>query len=418
MREGSAEAEHLAVSVAEARELILGSVQPLGAETVGIGEATGRILAEEVRSGISIPPADNSAMDGFAVRADDVARVPATLRVVLDLPAGKRADRKLAPGEAARIMTGAAIPEGADAVVMVEDTTSDGDQVRIQVAANPGQNVRRAGSDVRPGTPVAGPGTVLRAPHLGMLAALGRTQVAVRARPRVAVLATGDELVEPDRLRDDGRIVSSNSYALAAALREIGAEPVYLGIAPDRPEEIAKSFRAALGCDAVISSGGVSVGDRDWIKQVLVELGGRMRLWRVRMRPGAPLAFTCVGGKPVFGLPGNPVSTLVTFELFVRPALLAMMGHTRVYRAVDPARLDEDLTKPAGRAHFVRVTLERRDGALRARPTGDQSSGILLSMVRADGLACLAEETTRAAAGELVPVLRLDSDDLRAEPGF
>jgi len=418
MREGKVDAEHQAVSVAEARDLILGSVRGLGSETVGIGEAGGRVLAEEVRSEISIPPADNSAMDGFALRAEDAARVPATLRVVLDLPAGKRPDRKLAPGEAARIMTGAAVPEGADAVVMVEDTESEGDQVRILAAAKPGQNVRRAGSDVRPGTVVASPGAVLRAPHLGMLAALGRTQLAVRARPRVAVLATGDELVEPDRLRDDGRIVSSNSYALCAALREIGAEPVYLGISPDEPDEIARRFRAALACDAVISSGGVSVGDRDWIKEVLVELGGRMRLWRVRMRPGAPLAFTSVGEKPIFGLPGNPVSTLVTFELFVRPALLAMMGHTRVYRAVEPARLDEELTKPAGRAHFVRVTLARRDGTLHAKPTGDQSSGILLSMVRADGLACMGEAATRAAAGEVLPVLRLDSDDLRAEPGF
>src|SRR5262245_33354967 len=251
MREGTVEAEHLAVSVAEARELILGSVRGLGVETVGIGEAGGRVLAEEVRSEISIPPADNSAMDGFAVRAEDAARVPATLRVVLDLPAGKRPDRKLAPGEAARIMTGAAVPEGADAVVMVEDTEGQGDQVRILAAAKAGQNVRRAGSDVRPGTVIASPGAVLRAPHLGMLAALGRTQVAVRARPRVAVLATGDELVEPDRLRDDGRIVSSNSYALCAALREIGAEPVYLGISPDEPEEIANRFRAALACDAV-----------------------------------------------------------------------------------------------------------------------------------------------------------------------
>ena len=418
MREGTVDTEHQSVSVAEARELILGSVPALAAEVLGIGDAVGRILAEEVRSEISIPPADNSAMDGFALRAEDAARPDARLRVIMDLPAGRRADRKLAPGEAARIMTGAAIPEGADAVVMVEDTASEGDHVRVRAPATPGQHIRRAGSDVRPGSVIAPAGTRLGPALIGMLAALGRTQVAVRARPRVALLATGDELVEPDRLRDDGRIASSNSYALAAALREIGAEPLYLGIAPDRPDEIARRFRSALACDAVISSGGVSVGDYDWIKQVLVELGGRMRLWRVRMRPGAPLAFTRVGTTPVFGLPGNPVSTLVTFELFARPALLAMMGHTRVYRTVEPARLAEDFTKPAGRAHFMRVTLERRDGVLHARATGDQSSGILLSMVRADGLAFFPEDATRAAAGALVPVLRLDSDDLRAEPGF
>jgi molybdopterin molybdotransferase len=418
MREAKVEAERTAVSVAEARALILESVTPLGTETVGLAEASGRVLAEEIRAGVLIPPADNSAMDGYAVRAADAVTAPVELRVGEDLPAGKRSQRKLLPGEAARIMTGAALPEGADSVVMVEDTETEGARVRLHRTVTLGQHVRRAGEDVRPGVLVAEPGAVLRAPLVGMLAALGRSVVAVRARPRVAVLATGDELVEPDRLRDDGRIASSNSYALAAALREIGAEPVYLGISPDRPDEIARRFRAALACDAVISSGGVSVGDHDWIKQVLVELGGRMRLWRVRMRPGAPLAFTCVGTTPVFGLPGNPVSTLVTFELFARPALLAMMGHTRVYRAVEPARLADDFTKPAGRAHFMRVTLERRDGPLHARATGDQSSGILLSMVRADGLAFFPEDATLTAAGALVPVLRLDSDDLRAEPGF
>jgi molybdopterin molybdotransferase len=290
--------------------------------------------------------------------------------------------------------------------------------VRVQSAPAPGQHIRRAGSDVRPGVLVAGPGEILRAPLVGMLAALGRTQVAVRLRPRVAVLATGDELVEPDRLRADGRIASSNSYALAAALREIGAEPVYLGIAPDEPDAIAAQFRTALACDAVISTGGVSVGDRDWIKQVLASLGGSMRLWRIRMKPGAPLAFVTVGERPVFGLPGNPVSTLVTFEQFVRPCLLRMMGHTRVYRPVESAVLDEGYEKPAGRAHFVRVTLSLRAGALHARPTGDQSSNVLLSMVRADGLAFVPEDATRVAAGARVSVQRIHSDDLRDEPGF
>ena len=418
MREAKVESERSSVSVAEARELILSAVPALGRETIGLEGATGRVLAEEIRAGVSIPPEDNSAMDGYAVRAADLATPPALLRVVDDLPAGKRSARALGPGEAARIMTGAAIPAGADAVVMVEDTSVEGEQVRVRSAPAPGQHIRRAGSDVRPGVLVAGAGDILRAPLVGMLAALGRTQVAVRARPRVAVLATGDELVEPDRLRADGRIASSNSYALVAGLREIGAEPVYLGIAPDEPDEIAERFRVALRCDAVISTGGVSVGDRDWIKQVLASLGGQMRLWRIRMKPGAPLAFVTVGERPVFGLPGNPVSTLVTYEQFVRPFLLRMMGHTRVYRPVEQAILDESYEKSAGRAHFVRVTLERRAGALHARPTGEQSSNILLSMVRADGLAFVAEGATRVAAGERVPVQRLHSDDLSAEPGI
>jgi molybdopterin molybdotransferase len=418
MRETTVEPERSGVSVAEARELILSSVPVLGRESIGLAEATRRVLAEAIRSEISIPPEDNSAMDGYALRAADAARPPTLLRVVEDLPAGKRSLRKLGPGEAARIMTGAAIPDGADAVVMVEDTATEGEQVRVQRAPELGQHVRRAGSDVRPGTPIAEAGAILRAPLLGMLAALGRTQVMVRARPRVAVLATGDELVEPDRLRDDGRIVSSNSYTLAAALREIGAEPVYFGIAPDEPDEIEVRFREALRCDAVISSGGVSVGDRDWIKQVLTGLGGRMRLWRIRMKPGAPLAFVMVGERPVFGLPGNPVSTLVTFEQFVRPCLLRMMGHSRVYRPVESAVLDVPYAKPAGRAHFTRVMLERRPDGLHARPTGDQSSNILLSMVHADGLAFFPEDATRVDAGERVPVQLIHSDDLRTEPGF
>jgi molybdopterin molybdotransferase len=417
MREGQVEAERTSVSVAEARELILGSVAPLGVEAVGIAHAGGRVLAEEIRAGVLIPPADNSAMDGYAVRAADTEGAPVTLRVGEDLPAGKRSQRKLVAGEAARIMTGAALPEGADAIVMVEDTVTEGGRVRIARAASLGQHVRRAGEDVRPGTPIAGPGALLTPALVGMLAAVGRAVVSVRARPRVAVLATGDELVEPDQLRDDGRIVSSNSYALCAALREIGAEPVYLGISPDEPGEIEARFRAALACDAVISSGGVSVGDRDWIKQVLVGLGGRMRLWRIAMKPGAPLAFVLVNGKPVFGLPGNPVSTLVTFEQFVRPALLRMMGHTSVYRTVVRARLDGDYKKPAGRAHFVRVQLEHRGGELWARESGQQGSNILLGMVRADGLAFVPAEATQVARGESLAV-QLLSDGLSAEPGI
>ncbi len=419
MREARVEAERSSVGVAEARALILASMPALGTETVGLERARGRVLAEEIRAEISIPPADNSGMDGYAVRAADLAHPPVRLRVVDDLPAGKRSTRAIRAGEAARIMTGAAIPEGADAVVMIEDTELEGDVVRVGGGSPaPGQHVRRAGSDVRPGTLVASPGDVVRPPLVGMLASLGRTQLAVRARPRVAVLATGDELVEPDRLRPDGRIASSNSYVLAAALREIGAEPVYLGIAPDEPDEIASRFRAALACDAVISSGGVSVGDRDWIKQVLTGLGGEMRLWRIRMKPGAPLAFVMVGARPVFGLPGNPVSTLVTFEQFVRPALLHMMGHTHVYRPVVEAVLHDRYEKPAGRAHFVRVTLERRDGVLRARATGDQSSNVLLSMVRAEGLAFVPEDVTRVAAGERVRVQLIHSNDLFPEPGL
>ncbi len=418
MREPEVKARRVSVTVAEAREIILSSVQPLGQETIDLSEAGGRVLVEEVRADIHIPPHDNSAMDGFAVRAEDVRTVPAELSVVEDLPAGRRSQRKLGPGEAARIMTGAAVPEGADSVVMVEETASAGNRVTIKRAPSKGEFVRRAGSDVEPGSLIAEPGAVIEAPLAGMLAAIGRTTLSVAARPRVAIIATGDELVEPDRLREDGRIVSSNSYSLRAALRELGAEPVYLGIAPDEREQIEARFRQALGCDVVVSTGGVSVGDRDWIKEVLADLGGAMRLWRVNMRPGAPLAFSVIDGRPVFGLPGNPVSTLVTFEEFVRPALLRMMCHTNVFRPVEPATLAETYEKPAGRMHLLRVRLEDRDGRRYAVSTGDQTSNILLSMVRADGLAIIPAEVERVRAGTEVPVQLLRRDDLRADPGF
>jgi len=418
MREADGQPERTQVTVAEARDTVLASVKALGSETLGLRDALGRVLAEEVRSKRWIPPLDNSAMDGFALRVEDVREPPAQLRVVEELPAGRRSERKLGPGEAARIMTGAAIPEGADAVVMQEHTERSGQHVIVQQPVELGQNIRRAGADVRSGTVVAASGSVLRPAQIGMLAAIGRTTLQVVTRPRVAILATGDELVEPDQLADDGRIASSNSYALQAALQELGAEPVYLGIAPDEPQAIAECFRRALHCDVVISTGGVSVGDRDWIKVVLAELGGSMRLWRVRMKPGAPLAFAVLQDRPVFGLPGNPVSTLVTFEQFVRPALLRMMRRPRVFRPVTSATLAVDFDKPAGRMHFVRVMLQEREGRCIAFPTGDQSSGVLLSMVRADGLAVVPAEATHLDAGSEVTVQLLGGEDLRVDPGF
>jgi molybdopterin molybdotransferase len=418
MREPDPAPRHLDIALEEARELVLSSVHLLGGETAPLREAAGRVCLEEVAADRTIPPADNSGMDGFAARSADVARVPATLRIVEDLPAGRKSTRAVGVGEAARIMTGAAIPEGADCVVRVEDTEAEGDRVRILEPAEAGLNVRRAGCDVRPGTPIADPGTLLRPPLLGMLAALGRTVVRVGARARVAILATGDELVEPDRLRDDGRIVTSNSYSLQAAIAEAGAVPVYLGIAPDRPDVIAERFREALRCDAVVSIGGVSVGVHDHIKSVLRSLGGDLRLWKVRMRPGAPLAFAVLEGRPVFGLPGNPVSSLVSFEQFVRPALLRMMGHTRVFRPVAEAVLVDGYEKKPGRLFLVRVRLEERDGELHAIRTGDQSSALLLSMVRADGLAVIPAESVGVPPGGRVLVQLLHRADLREEPGF
>ncbi len=404
-------------SVAEVRDRILGSVRPLGSETIGLGQGLGRVLAERLVAERAIPPLAHSAMDGYAVRAADVERVPARLRVVAHLAAGPVREAKVGPGEAARIFTGAPIPEGADAVVMQEYTERDETSVSVQRPVARGEHVRLAGCDVAAGALVMEEGARLRPAHRGRLAALGRTQIRVTARPRVAVFATGDELVEPDRLRDDGRIVSSNSYSLAAALAEAGAEPCYLGIARDDPDAIQAAFAQALRCDAVISTGGVSVGDYDWIREVLATLGP-MWLWRIDMKPGAPLAFAMAGERPVFGLPGNPVSSLVTFEEFVRPALLKMMGHRALYRPVERAVLAEEYRKPAGRTHFLRVRLEERDGRRLAIPSGDQSSAVLLALVRADALAIVPRDETRVEAGSEVLVQLLHRDDLRETPGF
>jgi molybdopterin molybdotransferase len=405
-------------TVAEVQQTILGCIRQLGTETVGIADALGRVLGESIRAERPIPPLANSAMDGYAVRAADVMQTPAELRVVARVAAGPAGEVKIGPGEAARIFTGGVIPDGADAVVMQEYTEPGEQSVRVLRTAVGGENIRLAGSDVPAGSDVLADGAWLRPAHIGMLAALGRTQLRVVGRPRVAVLATGDELVEPDRLRDDGRIATSNSYSLAAALRETGAEPHYLGIARDDPSAIEAAFAQALRCDAVLSIGGVSVGDYDWIRDVLARLGGRMWLWRIHMKPGAPLAFVQAGGKPVFGLPGNPVSSLVTYEQFVRPALLRMMGHRAVFRPVEAAVLAEDYPKPAGRTHFVRVRLEQRGGRWYALASGDQSSAVLLAMVRADGLAIVPAEQTLAKAGSEVLVQWLHRNDLRESPGF
>jgi len=403
------------LSVSEAQAIVLEAASPLGAETVPCADGLGRALAEPVVSGRTLPPEDNSAMDGYAVRAADVARPPATLSVVFEVPAGGHAPRPLEPGEAARILTGAPVPLGADAVVRQEDTERDGDRVRVLVAPAPGEHVRAAGEDVERGETVLEAGARLGPAQLGMLASLGRTSVAVRRRPQVALLSGGDELVEPDGDVSGGRIVSSNSYTLAAACREIGAEPHYLGIARDEPADIERRLRAGLRCDALVSSAGVSVGDHDHVRGVLEKLGCRLLFWGVKMKPGYPFVFGRFddgAGPLVFGLPGNPVSALVTFEQLVRPALLALAGHRALHRPRITATLGETLTKKAGRLHFVRVRLEREGHEVVARTTGNQSSGVLRSMTEAQGLLIFPAEATRLAEGEPAQVQVLDPDFL------
>jgi len=417
MREG--------LSVDEAQELILAASVPLGAETVSTAEAAARVLAESVDSTRRHPPADCSAMDGYAVRHADLthasADAPVSLPVVYEVAAGGHAARSLEAGEAARIFTGAPLPPGADSVVRQEDTRASDGRVEILVSPEPRLHVRDGGEDFEVGDRLIEAGVVLGSSHLGVLASIGRTIVSVSQRPTVSILSSGDELVEPDGPADAGQIVSSNSYTLAAACRETGAEPSYLGIARDSPEDVERRLRAGLRADVIVTSAGVSVGDHDHVRGALEKVGCKLQFWGVRMKPGYPLAFGTIEptGTLVFGLPGNPVSAAVTFEQFVRPALRKMMGHTDLYRPVIRARISERMTKQAGRLHFVRVSLERRDGEFIANPTGNQSSGVLTSMTRGDGLAIFAAEAESIDAGEEVAVQILDAGFFdQSERGF
>jgi len=397
---------------------MLADVPALGEETVELRDSLGRVLARDVASPVSLPLWDNASMDGFAVRATDVrgasTDAPVSLRVVETIAAGRRSTRAVGPGEAARIMTGAPLPPGADSVVRVEDTTVTEDVVRIRDDRDAGTNVRAVGEDVRTGTVVVRAGTTLRAAHIGVLSSIGCARPAVHRRPRVAILATGDELVPLegfDEVLAGRRIVSSNSYSLEAAVRAAGGEPVVVGIAPDDPAALAARLRAADGCDLIVTSGGVSVGDFDYTRTVIAALGGSLSLWRVRMRPGAPLGFGRLFGVPWIGLPGNPVSALVTFELFGRPLLRTLGGAAQPHRRTVPVVLEEDVVLRAPLTHFLRCLLvDGDDGSLRARLTGGQSSGMLTSMSSADALLVVPPEPATVRAGSTLRAIPLDGD--------
>jgi molybdopterin molybdotransferase len=413
------------IEVEEARRLVLEGAAPLPAEVVATADALGRVLAAPVTSGRTLPPADCSAMDGYALRADDLASAsraaPQRLRLAFEVPAGGRAPRPLGRGEAARIFTGAALPPGADSIVMQEDAEAEGSEVAFFAAPARGEHVRAAGEDVRAGEEVLTAGTRLGPAQLGVLASLGRSVVRVHRRPRVAILSGGDELVEPDEDVAGGRIVASNAYSLAAQCAEAGALATNLGIARDTREDLERGLGAGLGADLLVSSAGVSVGDHDHVRPVLEKLGCRLVFWGVQMKPGFPLTFGRFDdgrGPLVFGLPGNPVSAMVTFELFVRPLLLRLGGRRVLTRPSVRAVLGETLRKKPGRLHFVRVTLARDGERLVATSTGNQSSGVLRSMALAQGLLVFPAGASELAAGALAEVMVLDADVLTApEPG-
>jgi len=377
-------------SADQALEIVLANVAVLGVERVPILEALSRVLAEEIRSPRDIPGFDNSAMDGYAVRAADVASAsesnPVRLRVIETVAAGAMPKLTLEPGQATRTMTGAPIAPGADAIIQVERTRTAEPFVEILASAERGAFVRPHGEDLKRGELVMSAGKVLAPSDLGMLASLNRSMVDVFRRPRVAIVATGDELVDIDQIPTGAQVVNSSAYALAGGIRDAGGEPVILRVARDTPEEVRERLSEALAFDVVLSTGGVSVGQFDHVKVVLDELGMRQLFHGVAQRPGRPLKFGTIGGRPIFGLPGNPVSTMVCFYLYARPALLKMTGRRDQGLPRVSVRCATDIRVAANLTEFVRVKLERRDGELWATPTGNQSSGVLSSLSRADAL--------------------------------
>jgi molybdopterin molybdotransferase len=400
-----------AVRVAEAQEIVLGCVQPVGVEKVALLEALHRVMAEEVTAQRHIPLEDNSAMDGYAVRHADVVGArrdqPAVLEVLEILPAGKSPRHRIAPGTAIKIMTGAPLPEGADTVVQVEHT--DGSDTRVQIYRAPrlGSNLRRRGEDIRQGECVLAAQTFLRPAELGVLASVGKAQVLVYQRPRVAILATGDEIIDPGEPDTQGKIINSNSYTLAGQITEAGGSPLLLGVAPDERAIMSQRIASGLRADVLITSGGVSVGTFDYVRECLDAFGFQARFWTVAVRPGSPATFGMVGHVPVFSLPGNPVASMVTFELFVRPALRKMTGRRDLFRPRLDAVLQDEVEKRRGVRTLLRGVLRQEDGQTTVTTTGPQGSGILRSMSLANCLIDLPEDTERLQPGASVQVMLL-----------
>lgn len=404
-------------SVEEAQQEMLSYFSALPAERVSLVAALGRTLAEDMRADMDVPPFANSAMDGYAVRVNDIVDGdgPIVLRVIGEVPAGGVATEAVEQGTAMRIMTGAPMPDGADTVVPFEETDegrpdslfADG-LVRIAGRPSYGANVRRAGEDLRSGQVVVPVHTPITPAVVGLLASVGAADVPVFRRPRVAILATGDELVEVSERPGPGQIRNSNGYANAAQVFAAGGESIQLPIARDTEAQLRAQLEAGIawGADLFLTSGGVSVGDYDVVKRVLQSMG-EMQFWRVRMKPGKPITFGHINGIPLLGLPGNPVSAMVVFELFGRPALLKMQGRTALFRPVIEATFDGRIRDRGDRRQYVRVRVTWQDGAFMARATGEQGSGILSSMLGADGLLMVPEGVTEVEPGTRLPVLML-----------
>jgi molybdopterin molybdotransferase len=393
------------VSIEEAQKTILQYIGVLETEKVSVFQGLNRVTPEDHIAPWDIPAADSSAMDGYTF--SQAALQGNTLPVTDFLPAGIERTVPVPPGEAVKIMTGAPVPPGCDTVVPIEDVEENNGSIRFIAAVKAGSHVRRRGEDIRYGNVVIPAGSLLRPQEIGMLSAMGKTSLAVYRRVRVAILATGDELLEPGSTPAPGKIINSNSYSLAAQVLDAGGDPVLMGIAKDSLEATCEKIQAGLNADFLVIAGGVSVGDRDFVKVAIEQLGGSVTFWKVNMKPGKPLAFAMLQGTPVFALPGNPVAAMVSFELFVRPSILKAMGHQRVFRPVIRAALLEAVKNPGKRPNLVRGIVTGREDRYFVSTTGNQSSGRLSSLIQGNGLIRLAPEASLPAGAE-VDVILLD----------
>ena len=418
------------LSVEEALQKILAEINVLEPETAPIIETLGKVLAEDIISDINVPPLDNSAMDGFAVRSEDTkgasGKTPITLKVTDTVLAGGISKNEVVPGTAIRIMTGAPIPSGADSIIQFEDTDDQknkdassnqrAEQVSIFAETRPGQNVRLAGEDIAKGKTVLKKGITIRPAEIGLMASVGRSRVKVIRRPVVAILSTGDELIEVDKPLPEGKIHDSNACSITGLVKRYGGIPKMLGIARDNEKELVNKLKQAQDTDMLLTTGGVSMGDYDLVKDIIAR-DGEMVFWKVRVKPGKPLAFGRIKSKdkngrvksiPHLGLPGNATSCMVSFELFVRPALLKMMGKQNLGKPSIDVIIEDTIVNDAGRRIYDRAIIEKRNGHYYARLTGPQGSGILTSMSLANGLVVIPEETKKVNKGDTVRALMLD----------
>ena len=391
------------ISVEEAQERVLAEIETVGTEQVAFTDALGRVLREDIVAPADVPQADNTAMDGYAVRADDIANPPVRLRVIEDLPAGSVATKRVDKGTAIRIMTGALIPDGADTVAHVEITDAGSDFVNVKESLKRGTNLRKKGEDMRAGDIVLAEGTFIGAAEIGVLASVQRSVVRVGRRPTIAIISTGDEIVEVDQPREFGKVVNSNSYSLAALAREAGAIPRMMGIVRDTRDATIAAIESALECDFIISSGGVSVGAYDFVKDALDALGAETKFWQIAMKPGKPVVLSRIRDRVYFGLPGNPVSCMVSFLLFIAPAIRKAMGQkSGLLPPIVTTRLMGPLKSRGDRRNYLRVRVVARDGELIAYPMTSQGSGVSTSMVQANGFAIVETGITSVKAGDTI----------------